>query len=283
MADQFFNSLKDTTLPESMMAKQPDAYIQKFEDENTSTLDITVPATATFTPVVASTYTVNEFASTQADNLYFLDDDNEVCAAKIISNIATAVTFDSTSAVKEKDGTAANLTTATDYSIRILSPSNTDTQGPFFGYVEGLDIAISDEIMPFKYSTPRQLIRTDLLERTGTITGGNVSWVQEDVLKAIMSTEQYGNQTGQFSIGFGSNANFNKFYKMTFSSRDVTGRPLDIVIYKTQFQLTGSLNGASESGHSMISFTTQMQTDPFYPCDFDMGKIVRNDTASPIC
>ena len=277
MALSYFSSLQDVALSQDMIAKNPDLHIQKFEFIGSGVLDLTVPATATLTPATSPSWTIDEFNSTGISNLYVVDDNSKVAAALVDDTIATAITFDATATLLEEDGTtAASFTDTNTYDFYVLTPS-TSANGPFFGYVEGAELTLTDEFMEFKYSRPRKLIRQDLLERAGEISGGNVNFDNEDILRTIFNSDTYGDQTGKFSHGVGSDPDTNKFYKLIFKGTDVNGRAITYVVRKAQFSLNGNLFSNSESGHFMIPFSAKILSDNFYPDDADMMQFTRVD------
>lgn len=277
MALTYFSSLQDIALAQDMIAKNPDLFIQKFEFLGSGVLDLGSPTAATLTPAISQVWGVDEFNSTGINNLYIIDDNKKVAAVKIDDTIATAITFDATTTLLEEDGsTPASFTTAVTYDFYILTPS-TEAKGPFFGFVEGAELTLTDEFMQFKYSRPRKLIRQDLLERVGEVTGGNANFSNTDVLQTIFGSDEYGSQTGQFSHGIGSDPDTNKFYRLIFSGQDVTGRDMDSIVRKSQFSLNGNLFSNAESGHFMAPFTASIVSDSFYPDGADMMQVIRKD------
>ena len=275
----WFLNLTDTNLEKDMMIRNPDMFIMKLEFIGQAVLS-TPGVTAVLTPTPASSFTIDEFISTVAKNLFIVDDNGKVARGTVDDNDATTITFDSTIAglnLEEDETSAAALTDTNTYDIYVGTPSAKNLEGPFFGFVEGQEINIVDEFAKFKYSTPRKLRRKDLLERVGTMTGGVANFTNKDVFNSILNSDPYGKQVGQFSEGVGFDPDTNKFYRVTLTGNDVTNRLVTIRIRKAQFESTGNIRSASESGHFMLPFNLDFVVDSFYPVTADLLQIIRAD------
>ena len=75
----------------------------------------------------------------------------------------------------------------------------------------------------------------------------------------------------------GSDPDVNKFYRMTFVTTDRNSRTNYTICRKCQFESTGDVFGAAESGHKMMNFTIDVNADGFYPDDADMIQIIRTN------
>ena len=278
MAKTYFTNLKDVDLAKEAMAKSGDWYIQYYEYIGSGVYANTTSGISTLTPATSPSWTVNEFASTMARNLLVVDDNSKVASVKVTSNTADAVTFDETDALLEEDGaTAATFTAATTYDFYVLTPSAANLYGPFFGYAEGIELSITDEMMQFKYGMPRKMKFQDLAERTGQLTGGHVNIANEDIVDTFFGSANYGSQTSQYAKGIGSEPDTNRFYRLVNVSSDRNGNAMTIIVRKGQFAMNGNILGASESGHKMYNFTFNILSDGFYPVTADMLQIIRAD------
>lgn len=278
--DKYFTGLNDVDLVNDALAKKPDLSIQKYEFIGSGVYAIETGGTSTLTPATSPSWNVNDYSSTVAQNLIIVDENNVVAEGKVTSNDATSVTFDETAMLLASDGTtAASFTVGNTYSFYILTPSSIagNTYGPFFGFVEGAEMTLSEEYMQYKYSIPRKKIFQDLLERSGEISGGNINFDNEDVLATVFNADQYGSQTNQFSYGIGSDPDTNKFYRLTFTVQDRNNRALTIIVRKVQIALNGNAFSTAESGHMMLPFLASISSDTFYPDDADMIQIIRAD------
>lgn len=271
----YYSSLSDVNLAKDAVAKNSDLYIQKYEYIGTAVLDTSVTGANVLTMTGVS-FVVDELISTMAKNLVVLDDNGIPAQVEIDDNDATTVTFDEANLLIDSDGvTAATLTDTSTYNIYVLTPSPDSVFGPFFGYTEGLELNISDELMQFKYNMPKKLKFQDLSERTAELVGGNVDISNEDVLTTIFGAEQYGDQTTGFKIGIGSDPDLNIYYRLTKLTEDREGRQIAMIMRKCQVSVTGSLDGSAESGHKMSNFKFDLTSDGFYPDNVDMIQINR--------
>ena len=280
MAKTYYSGLNDTNLAKDVIAKEPDLYIQKREYSGTGVYAIETGGVSTLTPSVSPSWTINEFASTVADNLLVYDGNSLVASAKIVANTADAITFDETTLLLESDGvTPATLVVGTSYSFKVYTPSSIsgNTYGPYFGLVEGAELNINDTFMKFKKGTPKKLLFKDLEEREGQITGGHVNFTNKEVAETILGAAEYGSQTGQESIAIGSNPDTNLYYRLTFVGQDRDNRVLVAKARETQFEVSGNLFNKAESGHYMAPFTADIIADAFYPDTADMVGVVRVD------
>lgn len=282
MALSYYTGLSDGDIAKEVIAKAPDMFIQKREYSGTGAyaIETTGGGTSSITPATSPTWTLNEFASTVADNLLVMDDNGVVATGKITGNDATSIYFDESALVLESDGTtAATLTAGTNYTFKVYSPSSTsgNTYGPFFGLVEGAELNISDSFMKYKYSRPKKLLFKDLEEREGQITGGHVNFSGTDVAKTILGAVEYGSQTGQTSLAVGSEPDTDQYYRITFKGEDRSNRVWAVKIREVQFEITGNQFGNAESGHFMAPFTADIMADTLYPVNADMLGIVRVD------
>jgi hypothetical protein len=273
----YFSSTSDTQLANTAVAKEANLFIQKYEYIGTGVLDLTVPATATLTPAVSPTWVVDSLNSTVANNLVLLDDNGVACSGKIDDTTATAITFDSTACLTDADGTTAGTWTDTNtYSFYALTPSSTAgaTYGPYYGYIEGTQFSITDTFLEYKTSIPRKKKFQDLEERLATVTAGHINVASAEVLETIFNADLYGLQTGQVSIGIGSEPDTNKFYRLTFVNADRGGQAKITQLRKCQFKSDGNVLEKSEAGYQMLPFSADVLSDSFYPVTADMAMII---------
>jgi hypothetical protein len=276
---RFYDSgLADVDLAKEVLAKTPDIYIQKYEYIGSGVYAISTGGVSTLTPATSPSWSINAYASTVAKNLLIVDDNSKVAQGKVVSNIATAITFDETAMLLEEDETtAASLTAGSTYNFYVLTPSATtgQTYGPFVGYTEGNELALTDTMMKFKYGQPRALKFKDLQEREGKITGGFVNWTNTDVIAALFGGVAYGSQSAKYRYGVGHAPDTDVFYRLTFIGEDRNNRVFRIVVHKVQFESSGNLLSAAESGHKMAPFTVDITADSFFPENADMMLIER--------
>jgi hypothetical protein len=280
MAKSYYTSLSDINLAKEVIAKTPDLYIQKREFGGTGTYYTDTGSNSGIEVATSPSWTNNEFASTVANNILILDDNNKVATGKITGNTDDTAFFDPAALVLEEDGTTApTFSAGSTYQFRIYSPSSVAgaTYGPFFGLVEGSELNINDTFMKFKYSRPKQMKFKDLEEREGIVTGGNVNFTNDDVITTMFGAVPYGSQTGQYSYAIGSNPDTDLFYRPTFIGEDRSNRVFVVRLREVQFEITGNIFQNAESGHHMAPFTADLIADGFYPEDANMLQVIRID------
>jgi len=276
----FYTGLEDVNLAKDAIFDQGKLYIQRYLYVGTAVL-ATPGTTATLTPPVSPAWTVNELASTVANNILIVDNNGKVAAGKVTSNTATAITFSSTATLLEEDGTtAASFTTATTYNIYVLTPSSTvgNTYGPFWGFSEGVALNFTQTFSDFKFGKPRKLIWRDLEEVVASVTGGHVNWSDPDTLEAIFSAPQYGKNSTGYSYAMGSASacgGAGNYYRLAFKVKDRNCRDIWIIIRKVQFNADGNIFGESENGSTMVNFNAMVLADGFYPETADMIQVIR--------
>ena len=277
MADKtWFTSLADdVNLASDAIAKDSDWYIQEYVYLGTGDAVYDL-AGGTFTPATSPAWTVDGLISTVGVNFQLIDDNGKVASTIVTDNDATSLTIVPANLLLEEDGTtAATLTDTASYKIRVLTPSTQYAYGPYFGYVEGGNISITDEYMKFMNGMPKRLKFKDLSTRTAVLTGGNVDVANEDVLATILGAETYGSQTGQVSMVLGSTPDSTKTFRVTLKTSDRAGNLMQIICRQVQFESTGEILGSAESGHKMINFQGDLISDGFYPTDADLVQITR--------
>lgn len=265
--ERFYTNETSIEIAKEMMARKSIVRCQKYEYIGTGVYGLNA-GSSTITPAVSPVWDADAYISTVAKNLLVIDDNGVVAQCVIDDNDATSLTFDEAALLLVTDDTtAATLTDTSTYSFYVLTPSSVTggEYGPYLGDTEGLELAVNDEVMVHKYSQPAKKRRQDLKERQITIQGGTVNVVNDDVFEMLFGAATYGGVTGQKMQGVGSNPDFNRFYRFTFESKDVTGRAEKLITHKVQVSLNGNMFGASESGHGMIPFKGEVLADDFYP------------------
>ena len=86
MAKSYYTSLSDINLAKEVIAKMPDLYIQKREYGGSGTYLSDTGGAGGIEVASDPSWTTDEFASTVADNILFLDDNNKVATGKITGN-----------------------------------------------------------------------------------------------------------------------------------------------------------------------------------------------------
>jgi hypothetical protein len=264
-----------------MMAREYKMRIQKYEYIGEGVVSIVTPDNATITPAVSPVWVADAYNSTVALNLLIVDSNGKVTQGKVKDTSATAITFDEDDQFLVEDGaTAGTFVEGATLQFYVLTPSDdaSAAYGPYLGDVEGMQLSVVDEVMIHKYDVPLRTRRTDLKERLTTIEGGVIQVTNDDVFEFLTSAANYGKQTGQTSVGVGSYATFDNFYRVTFESDDVEGRDEKIIVHKMQVALNGNFFSKSASGHLMVPFKGTVLADDFYPETANLFIRVSSDT-----
>jgi hypothetical protein len=261
-------------LADDTVLKDGYIHVSDVEWEGTSLLDDAVPATATFT--ITGTFADDLYNSTSLPNLEFKDDDGDVCSVVIDDSDGTAktVTFDSTAALKVKDGiTAANVTDATSYQIKILTPNSVaDAWAAYAGQYIG---DTTDKTFENQNEEARLEVGTPLFLRAKGDT--KIAYVYNFTYYQVINTEM--NKSGYRGVDFGENDG------VAFGvNRPVAGRKRLYIIgedtagnVSMRVLLYGELNVTGEGGgngeYKNYTCTFELFPDPLYPEDGNMFTI----------
>jgi hypothetical protein len=249
-------------------------HISKVEWEGTSALDATVPATSTFT--LTGTFADDLYNSTQLPNLEFKDDDGDVCQVKIDDTDGTAktVTFDVTAAVKVSDGsTPATYTTATNYSIKVLSANSVaDAWAAYAGQYIG---DTTDKNFENQNEEARLEVGTPLFLRAKGDT--KIAYLYSFTYYQVINTEM--NKAGYRGVDFGENDGLafgvNRpvagRYRLYIVGEDNDGNVAMRVLLYGELAVTAEGGGNGEFKNYTCAF--ELFPDPLYPEDGNMFTI----------
>jgi len=280
----FYTGKNDTNLNKDFMLNQPDIYISKFEYEGSGVYAENSGAFDSLTPATSPSWTINDYASTVGLNLEVVDDNGKLAYGKISANAADSITFDAESLVLDEDGTSSpTFTDGSTYNFRILTASSSYKYGDFFGYVSELSVSMEQETAEYKQGIPRKKIVEDLLENMSTISGSVSSFQGEDILKAVFGMNEFGSQTSQFELGFGSGTFNSSGYRIALVGKDRVGRETVWLVHRGQFKSTGEVN-FSDEGYKTIPFELSVFSDNLREsCEADMIRVIRSDTETSTC
>lgn len=264
-----YSSKTDTDLVKDFIAKTSDMYLQKYEHSGTGTL--TVDSTALVITDTTASFTADELVSTQAYNLYIVDDDGDVCKAKITDNSTNQFVITAVDTVKcsgSNYGSAGSFTNGSTYEFNVLTPDSIYQFGRFFGYTKDKEFDETEEMMAFKYGVPRKTIREDLLEAGANLTGTLFSTDFDTVAMLENASVDHSDATyHRASKGFQPASR--DFYKITFVTEDVDGKDIWLELLKGQFKINGSRTYDSEE-YKGINFSYTLVSQTLFPADEDM-------------
>ena len=160
---------KDINLVNDFLLKSPDLYIRKYEYMGEGVLHFGNVKTATLTPKIISCWDSDIFNSTVADNLYLVDDDNNICFVKIDKTLIDSIVFDLRE-TKTLNGVCGNFTYGQIYQFQILSPHDVYAHGAFMGYIGEGSIEETTERVVFKYGVPRRKQKESIINDDTKLT-----------------------------------------------------------------------------------------------------------------
>lgn len=280
----FFNNKNDFELAKRALLNQPDLYASKIAvEQESSVLDLTTPAAATYTLDAGSISTDDEFNSTALKNLYFLDD-NAVLAKVEIDDSASAghtVTFDSTAAVLVSDeSTAPSLTDTSSYQVRVLqASSNTLTFGS--GTIPvGKYIGDTSEVN-FNYTMNEAKLKVGVPEKTRTkgvtsveamLEFNHAQFTAPGLLKSVFRGATYGDQTSQTQVHYGFDPQTAEKYMIQAIADDDSGRAFFLEFFYCQLMVTSVPFGGTE--YKQLGISAELLADVMRPDAYNMMRSI---------
>lgn len=274
----FFTTVTSSDLEKTLVLKDVDVFIQKFEFIGAGVASIATDD-ITLTPAISPAFTINELASTVADNIVVLADSSKLLQGPIDSNIATALTFDATGTTDVSDGTAgaaSDFTVTTSYDFYALTASDDNEFGDFLGWTAEVTINDEEEMAQFKNGVPRSLKTECLLERTITVTGQIANITRPDVIRTLFNLTDRGLQTAQTESHTGYNPADRDFYRISLVGEDKNAQEYIYQFFKGKIRMEGGLN-LGEEGFKNVGFTFQGTADTLRPDAFDAYRWRKKD------
>ena len=253
----FFESTSDADLAKDLLAGAAELYIQKQEFSGTAVLTLVGGGNDTLILADGGAAADDDYDSSAADNLLIVDDNGVLARGKVIDTMSesagTQLTFEASNMVLVSDGvTAPTFTDGATYTVRVLSGSNTNQFGVFFGYTDdSVEFDATTETEPLEIVNiegQTEEVAEKVNKRAVTMKGATYNVPNSDVLSKIMNMESYGLNTAthkEFHGGF--SPNIQSFYQMTALTKDWQGNNVAVQIFKAQLKNDGAiaLGGAS--------------------------------------
>jgi hypothetical protein len=202
--------------------------------------------------LVTDTGVANDlYNSSAADNLYIVDDNSKLARGKVIDTIGgtgdAVVVFDAASMVLVEDGaTAPTLTDGTTYSVKVMSGSNTNTYGDYFGYTDD-----SVEFDPTPETEPLEVcnlvgaleeVDEVVTKRNIIVNGSSYNVPNGDIISKILNAVQYGlNDATQEEYHGGFGPDISAAFQLTGEMQDRNGRTFIIQWFNGQIINNGAL------------------------------------------
>jgi hypothetical protein len=274
----FYLNKADCAMAQDLIARDPDVYIEKIHYIGKGVYANSTSGISTLTPVVSPTWGADDFLSTLTSNLLVMDDNGKVCAAKVASNAADAITFDETACLKEEDElTAGTFTAAETYCFMVLTPGSSE-YGEFFGEIRNSELTPTEESKKFVSRDPGKLLHKDVTSLMWEIIIPFVQKSSADFLK-LFGLTTYGSQTDQHKYGLGPrNATDDFGYRMQFVNKDKHARTEHMRLHKMKFDNTGNWLNKGDSGYLEHPLHADLLANEFYAEGAEYGDIRRTDT-----
>jgi hypothetical protein len=280
MATEFYTGSSDVNLGKDLMLQSGILAVQRVIHEVTAAYEDATPDGELTLPASVGTVTDDEFNSV-ASNLEFIDDDGDVCEVAIKDTVGTTrvVSFVIANAKKIKDNTAAALTDAASYTVRVLTPTlATDVEsgayGKYFGYITALSFEPVNEKAQLKVGIPKELVAEGDIENGYSVSGAVSNVANADILKAIFGADEFGSQTSRFSLAWGSINAARKYYRFHLIASDDNGRKNVFRFLRGRFGINGSMEFISDE-YKSLAWKFSGFVDGFYPSDANLFMRVR--------
>jgi len=266
----FYENTSDTDLAKEIIGGCSELYIMKHSYTGLATLTLSGAGTDTLVLVDSGSAADDAYNSTMADNLYIEDDNGFLARGKVTDTFqestGTLIEFEADNMVLVSDGaTAPTLTDATSYNVRILSGSNKNLFGDYFGYTDdSVEFDSTPETEPLEVCNiegQMEEIAEKVSKRILTLSGATYNVPNSDILKTVMSMEQYGlNNTTKSEFHGGFSPNISNYYQITALTKTFDGKYLAVQIFKQQVMNNGAWT-LTGSGWKTLSFTAKGKKD----------------------
>ena len=283
----FFANKNDIELANRTMLYQPDLYAAKIEvEQQTSVVDLTVPASATFTLDAGSVSADDVFNSTSLENLYFIDDNAALAKVKIddSAQAGETITFDSTAAVLVSDeSTAPSLTDTNSYQVRVLQASSnaltfgssTIPVGKFIGDTSELNFNYTMNEAKLKVGVPKKLRAKGVVEIEAALEFNLAQITDPNVLKAALRGATIGDQTNQTQVGYGFDPQTAEKYMIQAWAKDDSGRAWFSEFFVCELMVSSLGFGGDE--YKQLGINAEMLADVYRPDASNMMRTISLD------
>ena len=265
----FYTNTSDTDLAKEILHGCGELYIQKHEYSGLATLTLVPGGNDTLVLVDSGAAADDDYNSTTADNLYIIDDNGVLARGNVIDTFSestgTLIEFEADDMVLVSDGaTAPTLTDGTEYTVLVLSGSNSNLFGDYFGYMND-----SVEFDPTTETDPLERCSIDgtlvevaeaVSKRTLMLSGATFNVPNNDVISKVLNMELYGLQTGQSEYHGGFSPNISQFYQVTIITKDWDGNYIAFQIFKGQLINNGAI-GFTGTGWKTVSWQYKGKQD----------------------
>ena len=265
-----YSSTSDTKLAKEIMAGCCELYLQLWEYEGKGTINLNAGGYDSVKLVDSGACEDDKYNSGKADNFYIHDDNGALTRGKIADTRyetdGCVLLFEADDLVLVSDGeTAPTLTDDTEYDVVVLSGSNENMFGDYFGYTDDsveFDSTPETEALEIcNIEGQMEEVAENVTKRALVVNGATYNVPNSDILKNVMNLETYGLNTAnhkEFHGGF--SPNIKKYFQLTALTKDHDDNYIAVQLFKVQLLNNGawSLGG---TGWKIIPFTAKGKKD----------------------
>jgi hypothetical protein len=282
----FYASTSDTNLAKQIMAGCCNVFIQKHEYRGTALLNLNAGGDDYLLLDDSDAAANDDYNSSVADNLFIIDNNSKLARGKVKDTFSdtggTEISFEASDMVLVEDGLSApTLTDENTYTVVVLSGSNTNLFGDYFGlHDDSLELDTTIESEPLEVCTPQGTmveIAENPTKRMCNVTGATFNVPNKDVISKVLNMIKYGDNTtsGKEEYHGGSAPNINVFYQITLLGIDFVNKNLGFTLFKGQL-IPNAAIGFSGTGWKKVSWQYKGKRDEVRDSyEVDMFKYLR--------
>lgn len=265
----FYSSPSDTDLAKELLHGCGELYVQKHEYSGLATLTLVPAADDTLVLDDGGVAGDDDYNSSKAENLFIIDDNGVLARGKVKNTFSestgTLIEFEADDMVLVSDGaTAPTLTDGGSYTVLVLSGSDVNLFGVYFGYMDdSVEFDPTTETDPLERCTIEGTmveVAEAVSKRVLSLTGATYNVPNNDVISKVLNMEKYGLNVGQSEYHGGFAPNINRFYQMTLLTKDWGGEYIAFQLFKGQLINSGAI-GFTGTGWKTVSWTFKGKED----------------------
>ena len=270
-----YSSKNALELTQRVMLAQPDIYVAKImHEQSASVVDISSPATSTFT-LESGTVTANDVFNSTLPNLYFIDDNGALAYVAIDDSDSTGetVTFDYTSAVLVSDeNTQPTLTDTKSYQVRILNPSTNANRGLFIGDTSDINFNYTMNEAKLKVGVPKKTRAKGVVEVEASLEFNIAQITDPDLLGEALRGSTQGSQTGQTQYHMGFDPQVASRFVIQAIGTDQDGEEFFIEFFNCELMVSSVNLGGDE--YKQIGISAELLADVYRPDAYNMMRTI---------
>lgn len=248
----FYTNTSDADLAKELLAGCGEMYIQKHEYNGPAVMSYNAAGDSHLLLADSDAASNDDYNSTSAANLYIIDDNSKVAEGKVKDTFAdtggTEIAFDASAMVLAEDGTTTpTFTDGTSYTVCVLSGSNSNAYGDYFGYMnDSVEADFTVESEPLEICTIEgklEEVAENATKRVCMVNGATFNVPNSDVLSKVLNMTKYGDNTttGRSEYHGGSNVDLSTYYQLTGLLKDHDGKYVAVQLFKGNLVTNGAI------------------------------------------